>query len=85
MRAQVLAAALVLALPLTAPGAFAQDGRWRTSQPRETMRFQGMDSNRDGVITRREWRGSDTSFRAHDWNGDGVDTAGVVDRVCSIP
>lgn len=72
MRAQVLAAALVLALPLTAPGAFAQDGRSRTSQPRETMRFQGMDSNRDGVITRREWRGSDTSFRAHDWNGDGV-------------
>jgi Ca2+-binding EF-hand superfamily protein len=31
-----------------------------------------MDVNHDGVITRREWRGSDTSFRAHDWNGDNV-------------
>jgi hypothetical protein len=31
-----------------------------------------MDTNRDGVITKREWRGSDTSFREHDWNGDGV-------------
>jgi len=31
-----------------------------------------MDQNRDGVITRNEWRGSDNSFRAHDWNGDGV-------------
>jgi hypothetical protein len=36
------------------------------------MRFQGMDTNRDGVITRSEWRGNDVSFRNHDWNGDGV-------------
>jgi len=36
------------------------------------MRFQGMDTNRDGVITRSEWRGNDTSFRNQDWNGDGV-------------
>lgn len=35
-------------------------------------RFRGMDSNRDGVIARREWRGSAQSFRVHDWNGDGV-------------
>lgn len=35
------------------------------------MRFQEMDSNRDGVITRDEWRGSERSFRVHDWNGDG--------------
>ncbi len=69
--------ALAIALPLmAAPVAPAQDddqqARPRTSQSREAMRFQGMDSNRDGVITRREWRGSDTSFRTHDWNGDGV-------------
>jgi len=35
------------------------------------MRFQGMDANHDGVITRAEWRGNDRSFRNHDWNGDG--------------
>jgi Ca2+-binding EF-hand superfamily protein len=36
------------------------------------MRFQGMDRNRDGVITRNEWRGNDQSFSNEDWNGDGV-------------
>ena len=36
------------------------------------MRFQGMDTNRDGVITRAEWRGNDTSFRTQDWNQDGI-------------
>ena len=36
------------------------------------IRFQGMDRNGDGRITRDEWRGSDQSFRVHDWNGDGV-------------
>ena len=39
---------------------------------RAPIRFQGMDANRDGRITRAEWRGSDQSFRVHDWNGDGV-------------
>ena len=36
------------------------------------MRFQGMDTNGDGVITRSEWRGNNTSFRNQDWNGDGI-------------
>jgi len=36
------------------------------------MRFQGMDRNGDGVITRDEWRGNDRAFRNQDWNGDGV-------------
>jgi Ca2+-binding EF-hand superfamily protein len=31
-----------------------------------------MDTNRDGRITRKEWRGTERSFRQHDWNGDGV-------------
>src|SRR6185436_19335911 len=76
MRPQVFVTAFVLAFPLLAASvAHAQDEdqpRSRGAQSRETMRFQGMDTNRDGVITRREWRGSDTSFREHDWNGDGV-------------
>jgi hypothetical protein len=41
------------------------------AQGRSNTRFEGMDTNRDGVITRQEWRGNDRSFRNHDWNGDG--------------
>ena len=40
-------------------------------QRQATIRFQGMDTNRDGIITRDEWRGSPRSFTVHDWNGDG--------------
>ena len=36
------------------------------------MRFQGMDTNRNGQIERSEWNGSDQSFNVHDWNNDGV-------------
>jgi EF hand domain-containing protein len=36
------------------------------------MRFYGLDTNRDGRITRDEWRGNQNSFNQHDWNGDGV-------------
>jgi Ni/Co efflux regulator RcnB len=49
---------------LASPAAAAAQGRSNT-------RFEGMDTNRDGVITRNEWRGNDRSFRNHDWNGDG--------------
>jgi len=35
-------------------------------------RFGGMDVNRDGRISRAEWRGNETSFRRHDMNNDGV-------------
>jgi Ca2+-binding EF-hand superfamily protein len=45
-------------------GAFAQN--------QQNIRFASMDANRDGVITRKEWNGSDRSFRVHDWNADGV-------------
>ena len=43
-----------------------------TEQGRATrMRFEAMDRNSDGVITRDEWQGSARSFQVHDWNGDG--------------
>jgi Ca2+-binding EF-hand superfamily protein len=35
------------------------------------IRFESMDANNDGVITRAEWRGSDRAFQNQDWNGDG--------------
>src|SRR3990172_12370700 len=38
----------------------------------EQMRFQGMDRDKNGVITRSEWRGNEQSFSNEDWNGDGV-------------
>ena len=35
------------------------------------MRFEVMDRNNDGEVSRDEWRGSARSFEVHDWNGDG--------------
>ena len=35
-------------------------------------RVRDMDTDRDGVVTRAEWRGSDQAFRNHDTNRDGV-------------
>lgn len=36
------------------------------------MRFQQMDLDHDGTISRSEWRGSPAAFQAHDWNRDDV-------------
>ena len=43
-----------------------------TADAQSRMRFQGMDRNGDGRISRDEWQGSQRSFDVHDWNGDGV-------------
>ena len=64
MRSQLLAAAVLVALPAVANA----QGIGRAAQ----IRFQAMDRNGDRIITREEWQGSDRSFRVHDWNGDGV-------------
>lgn len=70
IKPQAFAAAVLLALPVSLiagqPGQRARDRR-----PAE-IRFQGMDTNGDGQISRSEWRGSDQSFQRHDWNGDRV-------------
>jgi len=58
---------LIVRMALLFALAVAGDALAQTSN----MRFAAMDENRDGVITRSEWRGSDQSFRVHDWNGDG--------------
>jgi hypothetical protein len=42
-----------------------------TTDAQTRMRFQAMDRNNDGVITRDEWKGSRRSFDTHDWNNDG--------------
>ena len=45
---------------------------WNDDWDDDDMRFEGMDTNRDGRVTRREWRGNARSFDNHDWNRDGV-------------
>ena len=57
---------ILMAFSFTCPGLQAQ------TTGRGNLRFAAMDTNKDGRITRQEWRGSDISFRQHDWNGDGV-------------
>jgi hypothetical protein len=67
----LLVPAAALAVVLTVPATLdAQRGRGRGQAAQ--MRFQAMDTNRDGAISRAEWRGSDRSFENHDWNGDDV-------------
>ncbi len=56
-----MAIALLGSVSLFAPPLVAQ----------QSMRYRDMDRNRDGVITRAEWRGNEQSFRQHDRNGDG--------------
>jgi len=63
MSSSVMAVALVLAVA---------GGETAAAQRGQATRFQGMDRNNDGRITRAEWNGSDQSFKVHDWNGDGV-------------
>jgi len=68
-KTQAFVTAVFLGLPV-ALGA-GDGGQAARQRPAET-RFQGMDTNGDGRVTRAEWRGSDESFRRHDWNGDRV-------------
>jgi Ca2+-binding EF-hand superfamily protein len=43
-----------------------------TAEAQTRMRFQAMDRDNDGRISRQEWQGSQRSFDVHDWNNDGV-------------
>ena len=62
------AAALVLAGLASSPVVTTANAQGRNGNQ---IRFQGMDRNNDGIITRDEWRGSDQSFDVQDWNNDG--------------
>jgi EF hand domain-containing protein len=64
MRKQMwLAAALGVGLAATAEA---------QPQRQTAARFEQMDTNRDGVVSRAEWRGSAVVFEALDANGDGI-------------
>ena len=63
----------VLALQLSlAPGAVTSAEAQAETKPVSKYRFQALDKNRDGRITRDEWDGNKRSFDNHDWNGDGI-------------
>jgi|KBSMisStaDraftv2_1062788.scaffolds.fasta_scaffold623526_1 hypothetical protein len=51
---------------------FMLAGTTLVAQPQGRVRFDDMDLNRDGVISRDEWRGSNRDFRAYDLNHDAV-------------
>lgn len=64
----------LLALPLLAvawAGAPVLDASPDAADQSARMRFQAMDRNGDGAISREEWQGSARSFAVQDWNGDG--------------
>src|SRR5918995_5235820 len=68
IKPQAFVTAVLLGLP-AALIAGEQAQRAQDRRPAE-MRFQAMDTDGDGAISRAEWRGSDQSFQRHDWNGD---------------
>jgi Ca2+-binding EF-hand superfamily protein len=78
MKNTSIAAAVLLSCVVAAPLSAGQSntnqrqGTTADRAERRAMRFRGMDVNRDGVITRREWRGSERAFDRHDLNHDGI-------------
>jgi Ca2+-binding EF-hand superfamily protein len=78
MKCATCAAAALLSCLISAPAvAHGEQERREPSNAAQTSerrqaRFRGMDTNRDGVITRQEWRGNDQSFARRDSNRDGV-------------
>jgi Ca2+-binding EF-hand superfamily protein len=88
---RILSFAMLLALAASPAVADPKQGNKKHAKHSKhaverTVVFHEMDTNRDGVITRREWRGNSESFRHHDWNHNGVLSGaelrrGAVDRV----
>jgi hypothetical protein len=72
MKPHAFATVIGLGLAAVTTTGTAEAAQSRQSQPRTAIRFVEMDRNGDGAIARAEWRGSDRSFRTHDWNGDGI-------------
>src|SRR5688572_22171790 len=68
----ILALQLSLAPAVTSAEAQGRgQAKGQAAQPVSKYRFQVLDKNKDGRITREEWDGNLRSFQNHDWNGDG--------------
>jgi Ca2+-binding EF-hand superfamily protein len=63
-----------LTLPTAVSGQAQGRGDWRDQQESRgrQMQYRNMDADRDGVVTRAEWRGSLQAFRQADTNDDNV-------------
>jgi len=72
MRTHWIMTAGSIALQLAGNGVFVMPAAAQRQPSRGTIRYAEMDRDRDGVITRREWQGSQRDFQAADWNHDGV-------------
>jgi Ca2+-binding EF-hand superfamily protein len=81
MRTTLLAATIVMALPCAMADSRLAAAPQRGQAQSEKMRFRAMDTDGDGEITRKEWRGSTQSFRVHDWNNDGKLSGDEVTRM----
>src|SRR6188768_3357583 len=68
-RSVITLTVVVAAITVATVGIHAQS-RGQNRQPE--IRFSGMDQNRDRIIQRDEWQGSNRAFSNQDWNGDGV-------------
>lgn len=53
-------------------------GTTADAQRARALRFQDLDVDRDGRISRQEWNGSERTFEAYDRNGDGELTVAEV-------
>src|SRR5262245_8886078 len=71
MHSRLLVGTVALTIAASAQFASAQ-GQGRARGHVVPLRFQQMDTNHDGRITRAEWTGTAESFRSHDWNRDNV-------------
>ena len=73
MHVRLICSTAALVLVAVIPSDAQPRGRGRGHAKKAApIRFQEMDRNNDRVIARSEWQGSDQSFRAHDWDHDGV-------------
>ena len=52
---------------------------------RGQRRFQNMDRNGDGAISRAEWRGNAQTFENEDWNNDGILSGDEVNAAVTRP
>lgn len=68
MRHSKLIPAALLSLAVTAPIAYAQTA----AKPASPEGLAALDTNRDGKVSREEWRGNAPSFAMQDADGDGV-------------
>lgn len=74
IRKALAAAALTVAASVS-PAAFAFVRYEPTNPIVQPVHYHLFDRNKDGVVTRGEWRSGQKAFERHDRNHDGVITA----------